>query len=145
MGKSAAEGRVLLEARHVSARDDRGVKTLDDVSLALRAGEVVGIAGVEGNGQIELAEVLAGVRRASGGTVLVEGTELSTRSAKAFIRKKIAYVPADRNHVGSVPDFPLYENWILRDAQPPKRGPFLDYAAIRRETAKAMEQFDDAG
>lgn len=136
------EGAALLRAEHVSAKDDRGVKTLDDVSLTLRAGEVVGIAGVEGNGQIELAEVLAGVRRVSGGRVLAGETDLSARSAKAFIEQKIAYVPADRNHVGSVPDFPLYENWILRDNHPPKRGPFLDYAAIRRETAEAMEQFD---
>lgn len=65
-----------------------------------------------------------------------------SRSPKTFIQKKIAYVPADRNHVGSVGDFPLYENWILRNDHPPRRAGFLSYSTIRRETARAMADFD---
>ena len=91
---------------------------------------------------MELAEVLAGVRKALGGTVRINCEEVSTRNAKNFIDKGIAYVPADRNYVGSVPDFPLYENWILRNRKPPKKGWFLDYRFIKTQAAKAMIDFD---
>lgn len=133
---------VLLRADGISARDNRGVQTLNGVSLEIRSGEVIGVAGVEGNGQIELAEVLAGVRRTTAGHVLIEEREVSTRSARTFIEQKIAYVPADRNFVGSVPDFPLYENWILRNNRPPRKHGLLNYSAIRRETFAAIKRYD---
>ena len=132
----------VICAENLEAEDDRKVKTLNGVSLSVYPGEVVGIASVEGNGQVELAEVLAGVRKALGGTVRINGEEVSTRNAKNFIDKGIAYVPADRNYVGSVPDFPLYENWILRNRKPPKKGWFLDYRFIKTQAAKAMIDFD---
>ena len=110
----------VLRVENVQAKDDRGVKTLNGVSLSVYPGEVVGIASVEGNGQTELAEVMAGVRKAIQGKVMIEEQEVPTKSAKVFIDKSIAYVPADRNYTGSVPDFPLYENWILRNRKPPK-------------------------
>ena len=135
-------GKVLIRTEQLCARDNRGVQTLNGVDLEIRAGEVVGVAGVEGNGQIELAEVLAGVRHAVSGKVCIDGEAVSTRSPKTFIQKKIAYVPADRNHVGSVGDFPLYENWILRNDHPPRLAGFLSYSTIRRETARAMADFD---
>ena len=135
-------GAVLIRTEQLCARDNRGVQTLNGVDLEIRAGEVVGVAGVDGNGQIELAEVLAGVRRAVSGRVYLDGEAVSTRSPKTFIQKRIAYVPADRNHVGAVGDFPLYENWILRNDHPPRRAGLLNYRAIRRETAEAMEAFD---
>jgi ABC-type uncharacterized transport system ATPase subunit len=140
--QNTTPGAELIRTENLCARDNRGVQTLNGVSLQIRAGEVVGIAGVEGNGEIELAEVLAGVRRASAGRVLIDGEEVPTHSAKAFIQRKIAYVPADRNHVGSVADFPLYENWILRNDHPPRKHGLLDYGTIRRETAEIMADFD---
>lgn len=133
---------VLLRADRLRAKDNRGVMTLDGVSMEVRAGEIVGVAGVEGNGQIELAEVLSGVRHAAGGRVLIGDQEVSTRSAKPFIEQKIAYVPADRNHVGSVPDFPLYENWALRSSRLPRKGILLNYKAIRKEAAAVMADYD---
>ena len=132
----------VLCARDLKAEDDRKVRTLNGVSLSVYPGEVVGIASVEGNGQVELAEVLAGVRRACGGQVLIDGAQVSTKNAKDFIDRGVSYVPADRNYVGSVPDFPLYENWILRNRRPPKKGCFLDYRFIRTQAAKAMIDFD---
>ncbi len=136
-------GPVILEGEGLYAMDDRRVYTLQGVDIRIRAGEIVGIAGVEGNGQTELAEVLAGVRRVRrGGRVKIGGREVSVGNASEFIAQDIAYVPADRNYVGTVPDFPLYENWILRNDTPPAKGPFLDYGEIRRETAKAMKDYD---
>ena len=136
-------GPVVLEGEGLYARDDRHVYPLQGVDIQIHAGEIVGVAGVEGNGQVELAEVLAGVRKArKGGRVKIDGQEVSTKNASAFIENNIAYVPADRNYVGSVPDFPLYENWILRNNHPPMKGPFLDYGKIREEAQKAMKSFD---
>ena len=83
-------GKVLIRTEQLCARDNRGVQTLNGVDLEIRAGEVVGVAGVEGNGQIELAEVLAGVRHAVSGKVCIDGEAVSTRSPKTFIQKKIA-------------------------------------------------------
>ncbi len=140
--ESSGQNPVLLRAEQLRAKDNRGVLTLDGVSMEIRAGEIVGVAGVEGNGQIELAEVLSGVRRAAGGRILIGEKEISTRSAEPFIEQKIAYVPADRNHVGSVPDFPLYENWILRSGRLPKKGILLNYPAIRKEAAAVMADYD---
>lgn len=136
------QGEKLLTAEELCASDNRGVRTLRGVSLSVRAGEIVGVAGVDGNGQSELAEVLAGVRRADGGRVFFEGDELDTRSARDFIDKRIAYIPADRNAVGAVSSFPLYENWILRNDCPTKRGGLIDYGEVCAETERAMAQYD---
>jgi len=106
---------IALQCSGVTARDERGVQTLNGVELTVHQGEIVGVAGVEGNGQNELAEVLAGVRAMDAGEIRVNGKELG-RAAASFIQAGVGYVPADRNAVGTVPDFPLYENWLLRNA-----------------------------
>ncbi len=133
---------VLMEVRNLCAKDNRGVETLNGVSLTLRAGEVVGIAGVDGNGQIELAEVLSGVRRATGGSLCLGQQDLTHAPTKRFIQEGIAYVPADRNHVGTVGNFPLFENWILRNTTPPKKHGLLDYKEIRNQITQAMADYD---
>lgn len=135
-----AQGQVLLRAEQLESKDNRGVQTLNGVSLSIHEGEIVGIAGVEGNGQIELAEVLSGVRKQSGGTVYAKD-DMITEHRQQFIDQKIAYIPADRNTVGTIPDFPLYENWILRNEAPYKHG-LLDYRSIHEMTQKAMKEFD---
>ena len=132
----------VIHVEGLSAMDDRGVATLDSVSFALRKGEIVGIAGMEGNGQTELAEVLAGVRRARAGKVFINAKSVSTLNAVDFIKNGIGYVPADRNAVGGVKDFPLYENWNLRNKEMPKKRGLLDYTEIRRETRRLMDAYD---
>lgn len=136
------ERKALMQIEDLYARDDRGAETLNGISLTLNSGEIVGIAALEGNGQAELAEVISGVRPASAGRVLMEGTPLSTEDAVAFIEAGVSYVPADRIEVGCVKDHPLYENWILRKRRPPKRLGLLDYGRIKRETAQAIQAFD---
>ena len=103
----------------LAARDERGVQTLNGVDLTVRRGEIVGVAGVEGNGQNELAEVLAGVRPAASGKISINGQEMNRPAA--FIQAGVGYAPADRNAVGTVPDFPLYANWLLRNPHYPKK------------------------
>lgn len=100
----------------------------------------MGVAGVEGNGQNELAEVLAGVRPAASGKISINGQEMNRPAA--FIQAGVGYVPADRNAVGTVPDFPLYENWLLRNPHYPKKHGLTDLKAVQTQTTAAMEAFD---
>ena len=132
----------LMRIEHLAAKDDRGAQILNDVSLTLRRGEIVGVAALEGNGQAEMAEVITGLRPASGGHVFVEGVEMNTETATSFIDAGVSCVPADRVNVGSVKDDPLYQNWILRKPNPPKKGGLLNYRQIREESRKAIEDYD---
>ena len=127
-----APGDVVLSVRGVSTTNDRGLVALRDVSLDVRAGEIVGIAAVAGNGQSELAEVVTGLRPCSG-EILVSGQPMANRSAATVIRKGVAHVPEDRTSVGSAPNLSLTDNLIMkryRDA-PVARGWLLDDASAR--------------
>ncbi len=132
---------IALQCSGVTARDERGVQTLNGVELTVHQGEIVGVAGVEGNGQNELAEVLAGVRAVDAGEIRVNGKELG-RAAASFIQAGVGYVPADRNAVGTVPDFPLYENWLLRNAHYPQRHGLTDLREVQAQASAAMRAFD---
>lgn len=132
---------IALQCSGVTARDERGVQTLNGVELTVHQREIVGVAGVEGNGQNELAEVLAGVRAMDAGEIRVNGKELG-RTAASFIQAGVGYVPADRNAVGTVPDFPLYENWLLRNAHYPQRHGLTDLREVQAQASAAMRAFD---
>ena len=143
--KKPAGERVCLSCRQLEGLDDRGVKTLNGVDLKVHCGEIVGVAGVEGNGQDELAEVLAGVRPASSGAVQVDGKTLDFAKAGSFIESGVGYIPSDRNTVGTVPNFPLRENWLLRNRNWPKRHGLTDLRAAAGQASRAMEDFDVRG
>lgn len=138
--KKAPADETALACSGLEAFDDRKVQTLNGVDLTVHRGEIVGVAGVEGNGQNELAEVLAGVRPAASGKISINGQEMNRPAA--FIQAGVGYVPADRNAVGTVPDFPLYENWLLRNPHYPKKHGLTDLKAVQTQTTAAMEAFD---
>jgi ABC-type uncharacterized transport system ATPase subunit len=131
------QGRVVLSVEDVSADNDRGLPALRGVSVAVRAGEIVGIAAVTGNGQSELAQVITGLRACTG-RIIVDGRDIAGRPARAAIKSRVAYVPEDRAGVGSAPNLSLVDNLILRRFRhaPLARGPFQDDGAAR---AKASE------
>jgi ABC-type uncharacterized transport system ATPase subunit len=133
---------VALELRGVGARAERGTLALHDVSLKLRAGEILGLAGVSGNGQRELAEVIAGLRPASGGLLLLNGRPLKGGPAE-HAAAGIGYIPEERMRDGAILDFTVAENMILRDhGRPPyARGPLLDTALIERACRSMIERF----
>jgi simple sugar transport system ATP-binding protein len=140
-------GEVLLRAEHLSLVDDRGVKLLDDVGLALRAGEIVGIAGVSGNGQTELLQVLSGIRAPTGGTLTVCGRTVDARhpSDPAEMRELgLAHVPEDRLRQGMVAAFQASETSILgyQAELPYCRYYLLDGPAVGAHCARLMERFD---
>ena len=132
----------LIDLKNVEVVDDRGVKTLGSIDLQIHRGEIVGIAGVEGNGQAELAEVAAGLRKITKGEILLNGQKVEANHTDQFIDHNVAYVPADRNAVGTVKTFPLYDNWLLRRKEYPRKIGLLNYKQIKHDTADGMGNFD---
>ena len=107
-------GKVVLEVAGIEAENDKGLQALNGLSLTVRAGEIVGLAGVAGNGQIELAQVISGLRQCTKGQVILNGTEISNRSPRVSIKQGLAYVPEDRTHVGSSPNLSVTDNVIMK-------------------------------
>jgi simple sugar transport system ATP-binding protein len=109
----ARPGAVVLEVSHLSVDDDRGLTTVVDLDLQVRAGEVFGIAGVEGNGQRELVEALAGMRPKQAGRVVIDGHDVTHATPREVIELGVGHVPEDRTKHGLVGPFPISDNLIL--------------------------------
>jgi ABC-type uncharacterized transport system ATPase subunit len=143
----AAPGRPLLTVSHLSVLDERGVRRLDDVSFTLAAGEILGIAGVSGNGQSELLEVLAGIRAPEKGGFALEGREITAErpcSPSQMRALGVAHVPEDRHRLGLVSNFTASESALLGYQHDPAYagGWLLDRGKIQRHCAALMEEFD---
>jgi simple sugar transport system ATP-binding protein len=140
-------GEVVLEAEGLCAKGDRGVEALHDVSLAVRAGEVLGVAGVAGNGQRELAEVLTGMRPASAGHVRVGGSPVRGGDPRAAIRAGVAHVPEDRLRTGVAPSLSIASNVALKSYRGGElsRGPILRLRRIRDRAAELIRRYDVRG
>jgi ABC-type uncharacterized transport system ATPase subunit len=118
---------IALALDGVSADGDRGVPALHDVTLEVREGEIVGVAGVAGNGQRELAEAIAGTRSRTAGTVVIAGREVPSGDSRAPIAARLGHVPEDRMHTGMAASLSIAENLVLRSYRRPPmaRPPFL--------------------
>ncbi len=143
----AKPGEVKLSVRNLKVKDSRGVTMVDDVSFDVRGGEIVGIAGVAGNGQSELIEAIAGVRRAESGTVTLDGKPIHVTGAAdpGELRDRgLAHVPEDRHQVGLVLAFEENENSILGYHDDPDylKGPFLNIDAIRDDARDKIGKYD---
>ncbi|MEP0275173.1 MAG: ABC transporter ATP-binding protein [Nitratireductor sp.] len=143
----ARPGDVKLSVKNLSVMDSRGVMMVDDVSFDVRGGEIVGIAGVAGNGQSELIEAIAGTRRAETGTVLLDGAPIDVVGAAdpgELRARGLAHVPEDRHHVGLVLPFEENENSILgyHGMDFYLNGPFLNIEAIRSDARDKIEKYD---
>ncbi|MGD2050422.1 MAG: ATP-binding cassette domain-containing protein, partial [Chloroflexota bacterium] len=111
--KQVEKGDTILQVDNLSALGDKGYLSLNGVSFSIREGEIVSIAGVSGNGQRELVEVLAGLRSAAEGKVVLDGQDITHASSAKRWQLGMGYIPADRNHVGSIADFSLVENTTM--------------------------------
>jgi simple sugar transport system ATP-binding protein len=143
--ESTVTDREVLTVSQLSlAADDGGRHVLEDVSLVVHAGEVLGIAGVEGNGQTELVETIMGMRRGAHGTITLGGRDISHASTLHRREAGIGYVPEDRTRHGLLASQPLWANRILgHQSRPPiARGPLIDRAAARRDTERIVADFD---
>ena len=115
-------GQVLLSVENVSAENDKGLPALRGVSLEIRSGEILGVAGVAGNGQSELADVITGLRPCTAGRVTVGGQVVSDRPPRAAIDANVAHIPMDRTGVGSSPNLSIADNLIMKAYRHPPIG-----------------------
>jgi simple sugar transport system ATP-binding protein len=144
----ATPGDVVLELEDVHVRDDRGIEKVRGVSLQVRTGEIVGIAGVDGNGQTELVEAITGLHRRESGRIVVDGHEMSSHASPlAMLEAGIGHIPEDRHRYGLVLDFTLAENAALHDFRypPDSRFGWLRPKVIAERTRKLIEEFDVRG
>jgi ABC-type uncharacterized transport system ATPase subunit len=133
-----------LVLRNLSVRGDRGHLALEGLNLDLCPGEILGLAGVAGNGQRELADVLAGLRPKESGTVHLGGLELTALDPRRIIEAGVGYIPEDRHYEGIVPGFSIRENLVLKDIgnAPFSRGGFLSPKAISDHATALRDRFD---
>jgi ABC-type uncharacterized transport system ATPase subunit len=110
---------IVLDVTDVHAESDKGLPALRGISLNVRAGEIVGVAGVAGNGQSELSQVISGMRKCLQGQVLLNGDKVSNRNTLFGIQHGMAYVPEDRTHVGSAPNLSVTDNVIMKNFRKP--------------------------
>ena len=140
-------GEPVLEVVDLCAAGDRGGDALRNVSLTIRAGEILAIAGVAGNGQRELAETLTGMRPATGGSVSVTGKRLRGGDSREAIRAGVAHVPEDRLHTGVAPSLSIASNVVLKSyrGSTVTTGPMLRLRAIREQAVKLIARYDVRG
>jgi len=135
----------MLQVKDLRVAGGRGVGDMvDGVSFEVRAGEILGIAGVAGNGQDELVEAITGLRNASAGSITLDGEDVTDDGPRTLHGKDVAYVPADRHRFGLVLSFPLTDNVVLTDyyREPYSRGLVRDEAAIAKRADEAIELYD---
>jgi simple sugar transport system ATP-binding protein len=142
--RSAVTGPPLLDVDQLSAYNDKGLPALRGISFSLRSGEVLGVAGVTGNGQEELAQVLAGLRPAASGRIRFDGRDVTRLSPLKRWRAGVGYVPAERYEVASIAAFSLVENTALNyhfDPAFARRG-LLDDAGLGQLTRRILSAYD---
>lgn len=125
-------GEIVLDVQEVHADNDKGLPALRGVSLNVRAGEIVGLAGVAGNGQRELSQVITGLRKCKQGQILLNGQPVSNRNVLFGIQRGMAYIPEDRTHVGTAPNLSVTDNVIMKKYRQP---PISRYGMLNMPTA----------
>lgn len=142
--KNLKAGPAVFEVRDVSTLNDRGIEAVDGVSFRLRTHEILGIAGVAGNGQRELCEAIVGLRALTAGSVTVDGQDKTNASPRNFIDLGIHYIPADRKGVGMVPGMDISKNAILRKywSKPIAKGNFIDWEESEQYSRRLVNDFN---
>ncbi|MEV6527013.1 ABC transporter ATP-binding protein [Longispora sp. NPDC051575] len=140
----AQPGEPVLEIANLTVVDERGHRAVDGVDLTVRAGEVLGIAGVQGNGQTELVEAVMGLRAVLEGTITLQDRDLHGRTPKEVLEAGVGYVPEDRSTDGIVKDFSVAENLVLDlyDREPFAKGLVFRPAEVQRNAAERIAEFD---
>jgi simple sugar transport system ATP-binding protein len=142
--KPKQAGDVVLDVKKVYAENDKGLPALRGLSLNVRAGEIVGVAGVAGNGQSELSQVIAGLRKCKQGDVTLSGDTISNRDTLYGIQHGMSYVPEDRTHVGSAPNLSVTDNVIMKNYRtaPISKGSMLDMNAATNFAKELKQAYD---
>jgi simple sugar transport system ATP-binding protein len=143
-GESTVTDDMQLQLEGVSLVDEFGRNLLSDITLSIRRGEVLGIAGVEGNGQTEIVETIMGMRIPTSGTVRLGNRDVTRWHTRKLREAGIGYIPEDRQRHGLLLDSPLWENRILgHQTRPPSaKGPWINRSGARKDTERIVEEYD---
>lgn len=141
---AATPGKTVLEVSGLCVMGDRGHLAVQDVTFDIKAGEILGIAGVAGNGQRELVEVLTGLRKANSGAIRMLGHDVINASSREISSLGVAYIPEDRLAIGVVSEMSVSENLILRKYwnSPFSKGMFLDEKAVENYSKEMISEYD---
>ncbi len=140
----AKPGEPVLVISNLSVNDDRGLPAVKDLSLEVRTGEILGVAGVQGNGQTELVEAITGLRRALGGKIVIGGHDVTNARPRVVTESGVAHVPEDRQKNGMVASFPLKDNTVLQTyyLRPFSIGIIANEPAKEENARKLVKQYD---
>jgi general nucleoside transport system ATP-binding protein len=144
--KTAEPGQTVLEVSHVSVLDDRSQRMVNDVSFEVKAGEILALAGVQGNGQTELAEYLLGLRKSidANAKTTINGIDISTASVREVLESGVGFIPEDRKTDGLVSEFTIAENLMLNSSYKSRftKGLSINFGARKKIADELVEQFD---
>lgn len=134
----------VLEIKELVVNDTRGVQAVRGLDLNVRAGEIVGIAGVDGNGQTELIEAITGLRKSESGSIKLNGKEIRNLKPRKITESGVGHIPEDRHKHGLVLDFPIGENIVLQTyyQKPYSKGGILNFKQIYNKASKLIQEFD---
>ena len=136
----------ILQLKNIKYHPDKKHNGINDISLEVHAGEIVGIAGVDGNGQTQLAQLITGVIQAEQGEILIQGKNMKSLSVEDFIRCGVSHVPEDRNLQGLVGDMNISDNLLLKSLEEERfsvgKGLFLKKKAIKKYAKELVEKYD---
>ncbi len=137
-------GETVLEIKNLFVKNNKKVLGLKDFTLDVKSGEILGVAGVEGNGQSELVEAITGLRKVESGSIIYKGEDITNEKIKTRINKGIAHIPEDRHKRGLVLDYSLEENMIIEvyDKEPFSKRGILNKESIRNYAKNIIEEFD---
>ncbi len=135
---------VRLKLENINAVNDRDQQVLKDISLEIRGGEILGVAGVSGNGQRPLAEAIAGLQRVTDGSIFMEGNDVTGLTTSEMLGAGLSYIPEERMHDGVIKDFSVAWNFILQDhiREPYSRGIFLNFKYIDKHSQELIDSFN---
>ncbi|MFE4710763.1 MULTISPECIES: ABC transporter ATP-binding protein [Paenibacillus] len=137
-------GTAVLKLNDVNSKNKDGVPVLNGLTFEVKAGEILGIAGVDGNGQSELIQAITGLRKIDSGSITMEGQEIANLSPRKVTEKNISHIPEDRHKHGLVLDFSMSENMVLETyyQKPYNQNGFLNYDIINKHAGELIQQFD---
>lgn len=142
--KLAQPKEVVLDVQNLVVKENRGVEAVKDLSLQVRAGEVLGIAGIDGNGQSELLQALTGLRKVESGTITINGDDITNRTPRKITESGVGHVPEDRHKYGLVLDMTLAENIGIQTyyQEPYSKMGVLNYGGINEHARELIQEFD---
>lgn len=137
-------GEIVLELKNLTVEDNRGIDVVQNLNLIVREGEILGLAGIDGNGQSELIEAITGLRPIKSGEVLIKGKNVANESVRDIFKSGISNIPEDRQKHGLILDFTIYENMVLENYQvePFAKKGRLDFDKIKSFSHELVEKFD---